>query len=321
MQEQKPREIEQAQHYFDEKQKEAVWAVPAESDEQPHYAAFVSFDWLRDTGQLNPRMSHLVLGVTNLDRSEAWYQDFFQMDVVGRGLTDEARPHSVLRTNNGQLLVLVQEEQVTAIRPGTLGVHHAFTMTPNQYRRMLERAKARGYDVGVFRADFLAPGEYGLNFEDPDGHGVEIDTNTAEADENVPPGVGVVDCGPAERFDVGDVRISNEGNFFLVRVPEGFLAMTRRCTHMNGLLGYDKDHWRFTCPFHHASFDRRGDPMGGQPGLNALRLNPVSFNSAGHVLVNTDEIIERECYQPGQAASYQTSRPQSAVSQHSEADG
>ncbi|MBM2812691.1 MAG: hypothetical protein HW416_3450 [Chloroflexi bacterium] len=289
-------------HFFDEKQKELGWAVPPESDDQPRFAAFVHYDWLQDTGQLIPRVSHVVLAVTDLDRSEAWYRDFFGLDVVGRDLTGEDKPHSVLRTNSGELVILVQRDTVAPMH--AMGVHHAFTMTPNQYRRMLDRAKAKSHEMGVFRADFLAPGEYGLNFEDPDGHGVELDTTTIEADQNVPPGVGVVDCGPVDRFALGDVRVSNEGNFFLVRLAEGFLAMTRRCTHMNGVLTYDKDHWRFFCPYHHACFDRRGDPLGGQPALDALRLNPVTLSADGHVLVNTDEIIPREFFDPSQAVSW-----------------
>lgn len=301
MHEQTPQPVVGSGRLFDDKQREMGQAVPPASDEMPRFAAFVHYDWLRDTGQLIPRISHLVLGVTDLERSEAWYRDFFGLDVVGRDLTNEPTPHSVLRTNSGELVILVQQETV-APKEAT-GVHHAFTATPNQYRRMLERMNAANYEVGVSRADFIAPGEYGLNFEDPDCHGVEIDTTTREADQNVPPGVGVVDCGPAEGLKAGDVRISNEGNFFLVRLPEGFLAMTRRCTHMNGICGYDKDHWRFTCPYHHASFDRRGDSVGGQPGLNALRLNPISFSDAGHVLVDTDEIIEREFYDVSQVVA------------------
>lgn len=36
--------------------------------------------------------------------------------------------------------------------------------------------------------------------------------------------------------------------------------------------------------------------------LKALRLAPISFSAEGQVLVNTDEIIEREAHRPEDAA-------------------
>src|SRR5579871_5502013 len=53
------------------------------------------------------RFSHLALEVTDLDRSEQWYQEVIGADLLGRGLTAEPRPHSVLQMNSGQLLILV----------------------------------------------------------------------------------------------------------------------------------------------------------------------------------------------------------------------
>jgi hypothetical protein len=37
------------------------------------------------------------------------------------------------------------------------------------------------------------------------------------------------------------------------------------------------------------------------PNLNALRLNPIRFSDAGHVLVDTDRVQERACFDPSQA--------------------
>src|SRR5687768_1223879 len=55
--------------------------------------------------------SHLVLEVADLDRSEAFYREVVGLDVLGRGLMAEPGPHSLLRMNTGQLLVLVQVEK------------------------------------------------------------------------------------------------------------------------------------------------------------------------------------------------------------------
>lgn len=252
-----------------------------------------------ENGGLIRGFSHLVIEVTDLDRSEAWYRDLIGLDVLGRNLTAEDRPHSVLELNSGQLWILVQSDSVTTQRKS--GMHHAFMMTPNQYRRMMERVLATGYDLVDIRAQFRARGEYSINIQDPDGHGIQIQCNSPEAWESIKPGVGVVDCGPAEGYRVGDVKLFREGDFFLARLREGFLAMTRWCTHLNGRVTYQKAHWRFYCPYHQSTFDRRGDHTGGEPDLNALRLHAVSFSPEGRVLVDTDMVTERACFEQIQA--------------------
>ena len=62
-----------------------------------------------------------------------------------------------------------------------------------------------------------------------------------------------------------------------------------------------KEHYRFWCPFHAMTYDRSGDPLWGRPDVCALRLNPVTFGPDGHVFVDTDTVIDRERYEPGQA--------------------
>lgn len=292
-------------HYFTKRQIEKAWEMPPESDELPRYGGHMRMPTCASEDGIADQLSHLVLGVRDLDRSEAWYRDFFGMDVLGRDLTAEQQPHSVLRMNTGQLLILVQQEKVVPERPGTNGVHHAFTMTPNQYRRMLGRVKERGYEIGVYRAELLAMGEYTMNFNDPDGHHVEINCTGPEASMLILPEAGVIDCGAADSYKVGDVKLFKEYDFFVVRLKEGFIAMSRWCRHMNGRVIYERDHWRFRCPYHRATYDRRGNCIGGQPDLNALWLHPVSISGAGRVLVNTDEAIDRTHFEADQAMRWE----------------
>jgi Rieske Fe-S protein len=115
------------------------------------------------------------------------------------------------------------------------------------------------------------------------------------------PGVGVVDCGPADNYQVGEVKLFKDGNFFLVRQPEGFLALSRWCTHLNGKVVYQQAHWRFWCPFHGAIYERSGAPIGDRPDVCPLRLNPIRFGADGRVLVDTDQVVERDQSEPGQA--------------------
>ncbi|MBM2811408.1 MAG: hypothetical protein HW416_2167 [Chloroflexi bacterium] len=104
--------------------------------------------------------------------------------------------------------------------------------------------------------------------------------------------------------EVGDVKLFKKYDVFVVRLQEGFIAMSRWCRHMNGRVVYERDHWRFRCPYHRAVYDRRGDCTGGQPDLNALWLHPLSISNDGHVLVNTDDAIDRTHFEPSQAVSW-----------------
>lgn len=247
------------------------------------------------------RFSHLALGVTNLDRSEEWYRDVIGLDVVGRNLTAEPLPHSVLQMNTGQLMILVQGREIHI--PGRSGVHHGFMLTPNQYRRAHDRLKELGYDIGDERQQYRAHGEYSIDIEDPDGHRYQLQTYGPEA--NLPmPGAGIVDCGTPDTYRVGDVRAFKDGNFFLVRHHEGFLALSRWCRHMNGTVIYQKAHWHFVCPFHDATYDRRGvdAPFMGNRAQGPLHLHPITFGPEGHIRVDTDTIIPRDGYDASQAA-------------------
>jgi catechol 2,3-dioxygenase-like lactoylglutathione lyase family enzyme/nitrite reductase/ring-hydroxylating ferredoxin subunit len=245
-------------------------------------------------------LSHIVIGVRDVERSEEWYTNFLQLDLLGRDLTAEERPHTVLRTNGGELVILVEDENPVPLRPGTMGMHHSFALTPNQYRRMVQRARDFGYQLVNLRAVRMAHGEYEVTIPDPDGHSIEVTTTGPEASEILRSDVGVVDCGAASAYKVGAVKLFTDGNFFIVRLKEGFLALSQWCTHRNGLLSYQKTHWQFLCPFHQATYNCRGETTGG-PAMLPLRLHPISFTSEGHILVNTDEVMSREQFDPAQA--------------------
>lgn len=255
---------------------------------------------------LAEHFSHLVVAVSDLDRSEAWYRDVIGLDVLGRNLTAEPRPHSVLEMNTGQLIILVQVEAVDAARVASHGVHHGFALTPNQYRRAVERLARMGYPVRAEREEFIARGQYSIDVYDPDGHHFQIETlDEVQAHEILGSGAGVVDCGPPELYPPGDVKLFREAHFYLVRLGEGFIALSRWCTHMNGLLIYQREHWRFWCGMHTATYDRRGEPTCSTtrfPNLQPLRLHPVHFSPEGHILVDTDTVIERDTFQPDQVA-------------------
>jgi nitrite reductase/ring-hydroxylating ferredoxin subunit len=132
---------------------------------------------------------------------------------------------------------------------------------------------------------------------DPDGHHWQVQAEGPEAQELIKPGVGVVDCGPLERFAVGSVTSFGDGNFFLIRNQKGLLALSRWCRHRNGILAHQQEHWRFFCNFHGATYNYNGDHTGHMRGVPPLRMNPVTVRD-GHVYVDTDVVLERAPDEP-----------------------
>lgn len=238
--------------------------------------------------------SHMVFEVEDLDRSERWYQAVMALDFVGRDVLAEPRPHSVLKLNTGQLLVLLQTAAPEPRRRNSSSIHHAMLLTMDEYREAQERFKAAGYDIGDTREQFRARGEHSMDIYDPDDHRWQVQAYSEETHELIKPSVGVVECGPVEKFAPGSVTIFREGNFFLIRARGGFLALSRWCRHMNGLLSYQKEHWRFYCAFHGATYNLEGDHTGHLPNIQPLRLNPVTITDDGIVVVDTDTVIERD---------------------------
>jgi catechol 2,3-dioxygenase-like lactoylglutathione lyase family enzyme len=242
--------------------------------------------------------SHLCLEVGDLDRSEVFYRDIVGLDLLGRGLMAEPGPHSLLRMNTGQLLVLVQVPNPAPYRENSASVHHAFWLTMDQYRSAQTRYKAAGFNIDDERAAFRSKGEYSMDIWDPDGHHWQVQTEGPEATELIKPGVGVVDCGPVEKYAVGSITSFGEGHFFLIREPQGLLALSRWCRHRNGILAHQPEHCRFFCNFHGATYNYQGEHIGHMRGISPLRINPVSISAQGRVLVDTDTVIEREIGEP-----------------------
>ena len=245
-------------------------------------------------------INHLLVQVTDLDRSEAFYRDILGFDPVGRDLVAEPGRNALLKTNNGQMVLLVEVGQVEPFRPNSMSIHHAFYLTPEQYRAAQERAKAAGYDIGDTRAAFRAKGQWSFDMFDPDGHRYQLQAAGPEGSELLKADKGKVACGRIEDFQVGSVTHFKEGQFFLVRREDGFLALSHWCTHMNGVLRYRPEHWSFYCPLHAATYDRKGVFTGHQKGYPPLRLHPVEISQAGEVLVDTDKLVPRRDFDASQ---------------------
>jgi lactoylglutathione lyase len=247
-------------------------------------------------------LSHLLVQVTDLDRSEAFYRDVFGLEPVGRDLVAEEGPNALLKTNSGQFVLLVQVERVQPFRPNSNSIHHAFYLTEEQHRDARERRRAAGFPVDDTRAAFRANGQLSFDVFDPDGHRYQVQAVGREASVIMKAGKGPVACGKVEDFAVGSVTHFKDEQFYLVRHADGFLALSHWCTHMNGELRWRENHWSFYCPFHKATFNRKGECTGHQKGYPPLRLHPVTIADDGTIRVDTDTLINRGKFDVSQLA-------------------
>ncbi len=119
---------------------------------------------------------------------------------------------------------------------------------------------------------------------------------------------GVIAAGEVDDFDVASVTYFPEGRFYLSRVDSGFLALSRKCTHLGCVVPFQKDEpsldklapkGRFSCPCHGGMYDRYGRVISGPPP-RPLDLYPIKIEK-GKILVNTGKTIMRDAYNPSQA--------------------
>lgn len=109
----------------------------------------------------------------------------------------------------------------------------------------------------------------------------------------------IVVAGPVDRFEAGSVTAFPSGKFYLSRVEDGgFLALSRRCTHLGCTVPWVADEGRFICPCHASSFDLRGDVLSA-PAPRALDLHPVRIEN-GIVKVDTGTTVTRGAFSPAQ---------------------
>ena len=249
--------------------------------------------------------SHLVIHVTDLDRSEAFYRDIIGLDVIGRDLVNEVGPNALLAMNTRQRVLLVEVPEVVAIRPNSSTIHHAWLLTIEEFERTVERMEKAGIDVTDSRAQFRAMGEHSMDIYDPDGHRFQIQAYGPESTAVMCDNVGPISCGHIDDFPAGTVKPFVKGKFFLVRLEDGFLALSRWCTHLNGIVSWKKEHWEFNCPMHGARFDRTGMPRPLSHSCIPLRAHPVTITDDGEIIVDPDTAFKRDGYSADQLVAAQ----------------
>jgi cytochrome b6-f complex iron-sulfur subunit len=111
---------------------------------------------------------------------------------------------------------------------------------------------------------------------------------------------GVITAGPVDLFEPGTVTAFAKGQFYLVRLEDGgFLALSRKCTHLGCTVPWNEADRKFACPCHASSFSETGEVLSA-PAPRPLDLYGVSFED-GVVKVDTSVTVTRDRYEPSQA--------------------
>jgi cytochrome b6-f complex iron-sulfur subunit len=105
----------------------------------------------------------------------------------------------------------------------------------------------------------------------------------------------IIDAGPTDRFAPGSVTAFPQGRFYLACLADGgFLALSRRCTHLGCTVPWDPVKGQFACPCHASVFDIRGEVI-QSPAPRALDRFAVSIEN-NRVKVDTGRPIRRSAF-------------------------
>jgi cytochrome b6-f complex iron-sulfur subunit len=102
----------------------------------------------------------------------------------------------------------------------------------------------------------------------------------------------IITAEAVERFAPNSVTAFVRGKFYLARLEDGgFLALSRKCTHLGCTLPWVEKESRFVCPCHASAFDITGNVINA-PAPRALDIYPVNIEN-DIVKVDTSQPIKR----------------------------
>jgi len=108
-----------------------------------------------------------------------------------------------------------------------------------------------------------------------------------------------IEAGAVEAFTPNTVSAFPRGRFYLARLEDGgFLALSRRCTHLGCTVPWNAETHRFECPCHSSVFDIRGEVL-RSPAQRALDIHPVTIEN-GIVRVDAGRVMQRGVFRPDQ---------------------
>jgi len=121
-----------------------------------------------------------------------------------------------------------------------------------------------------------------------------------------PDGEVLVSCGAVDHYLPGTVTAFVRGRFYLTRLDDGgFLAISRRCTHLGCTIPWEEEAKRFVCPCHASVFDVTGQVVQA-PAPRALDIYPLSIEN-DLITVDTRQALRRSEFNKEQLVYPETS--------------
>jgi len=109
----------------------------------------------------------------------------------------------------------------------------------------------------------------------------------------------VIEAGPAGAFAAGSVTAFPRGQFYLCRTADGgFLAISRKCTHLGCTVPWDEATQRFACPCHASVFDLTGAVV-RSPAPRPLDIFPIRLENE-ILYVDTGRTVKRNRFRKEQ---------------------
>lgn len=114
--------------------------------------------------------------------------------------------------------------------------------------------------------------------------------------------ISQVNAGPVEDYNLLDVVLFEEGEFFLTRLPDRFLAINQRSTHMRCKVAWDAPSRQFISPCDGSIFDDKGEVVRG-PAPRPLGTHAITIDNGELIIeVGDENVRKRDKYDPGQGA-------------------
>jgi cytochrome b6-f complex iron-sulfur subunit len=112
-------------------------------------------------------------------------------------------------------------------------------------------------------------------------------------------GTLIITAGPVDKFPVDSVTAFVRGKFYLARLADGgFLALSRKCTHLGCTVPWLSKEGLFECPCHASAFDIRGEVI-RPPAPRALDIYTLHIEN-NVVKVDASRAIKRGSFDVAQ---------------------
>lgn len=100
----------------------------------------------------------------------------------------------------------------------------------------------------------------------------------------------IVSVGKPDRFPIDSVTSDPSLGIFIVRVQQGFLAMSAICTHLGCMTEWRQEAGVITCPCHGSTFQRDGTVIGG-PAPRPLAWLKMWVGDDGDLMVDRSKTV------------------------------